>query len=134
MTPFRTRLRDVRRQIAQEVATASYLRKWVVLGGAIGVVAGLGAVAFYEALKLATHVFLHVLVAFNVPMPVAEGGGIGSSGFARPWAVPLVVALGGLLSGLLVYRFAPEAGGHGTDVASTPCTRTRAASGSGPSW
>jgi CIC family chloride channel protein len=36
---------------------------------------------------------------------------------ARPWALPLVVALGGLLSGLLVFRLAPEAEGHGTDAA-----------------
>jgi CIC family chloride channel protein len=31
--------------------------------------------------------------------------------------VPVVTTLGGLLSGFLVYRFAPEAEGHGTDTA-----------------
>ena len=31
--------------------------------------------------------------------------------------MPLVVGLGGLLAGFLVYRFAPEAEGHGTDAA-----------------
>lgn len=36
---------------------------------------------------------------------------------ARPWAVPFVVALGGLISGIIVFRFAPEAEGHGTDAA-----------------
>jgi CIC family chloride channel protein len=83
----------------------------------IGVIAGLGAVAFFEALKLATRFFLHVLVAYNTPTAVAEGGSAASSGFSRPWAVPLVVGLGGLLAGVLVYRFAPEAEGHGTDAA-----------------
>ncbi|MBU0513297.1 MAG: chloride channel protein [Proteobacteria bacterium] len=34
----------------------------------------------------------------------------------RPWLLFLVPALGGLLSGLLVYTFAPEAEGHGTDA------------------
>ena len=35
----------------------------------------------------------------------------------NPWLLLLVPAVGGLLSGLLVYRFAPEAEGHGTDAA-----------------
>src|SRR5262249_35167153 len=35
----------------------------------------------------------------------------------NPWLLLLVPAIGGLLSGLLVYRFAPEAEGHGTDAA-----------------
>ena len=39
------------------------------------------------------------------------------TGFGRPWALPLVVALGGLLSGLLVFLLAPEAEGHGTGAA-----------------
>jgi len=33
------------------------------------------------------------------------------------WLIPLVTTLGGLLSGFLVYTFAPEAEGHGTDAA-----------------
>ncbi len=35
----------------------------------------------------------------------------------RPWLLLVVPAVGGLLSGLLVFRFAPEAEGHGTDAA-----------------
>jgi CIC family chloride channel protein len=35
----------------------------------------------------------------------------------RRWLIPLVVALGGLLSGLIVFTLAPEAEGHGTDAA-----------------
>ena len=110
-------LHGLRTYAAHRVATASYVRKWVVLGGVIGVIAGLGAVAFFEALKLATYLFLHLLAAFDPPQTVAEGAGLGSTGFTRAWALPFVVGLGGLLSGLLVYRFAPEAEGHGTDAA-----------------
>ena len=36
---------------------------------------------------------------------------------ARPWALPLIAGCGALLGGILVYRFAPEAKGHGTDAA-----------------
>ncbi len=32
------------------------------------------------------------------------------------WLIPVVTTLGGLISGALVYGFAPEAEGHGTDT------------------
>ena len=115
--PLRIRLRTVRARVGQSVATSSYLRKWLVLGTAIGAIAGLGAVVFYEALVAATWVFLHLLGGFDVPRATGEGLAHGSPSFSRPWAIPLVVSLGGLLSGLLVFRFAPDAEGHGTDAA-----------------
>lgn len=93
------------------------MRKWLVLGALIGVIGGLGAVAFYELLKLSTWFFLHLLVGYNAPGPRGEGAVHASAWFGRPWAVPLVVGLGGLLAGVLVYRFAPDAEGHGTDAA-----------------
>jgi CIC family chloride channel protein len=115
--PVRIRLRAIRTRAGQWVATSSYLRKWLVLGIAIGVIAGLGAVTFYSALSAATWLLLHVLAGYDVPRAVGEGIGHASHSFARPWAVPLVVGLGGLASGLLVFRFAPDAEGHGTDAA-----------------
>ncbi len=105
-------LHSVRRRLRE----ASYLRKWVVLGAGIGVVGGLGAILFYTALEVATHLFLGVLAGYTPPTPAGEGGAP-LSDFARPWAIPLVVALGGLISGIIVFRFAPEAEGHGTDAA-----------------
>ena len=104
------------RSIRRRLRSANYLRKWVVLGALIGVVGGLGAIAFYTALDLATHFFLGFLGGYTPPSPAGEGGAP-ITGFARAWAIPLVVALGGLISGILVYRFAPEAEGHGTDAA-----------------
>jgi CIC family chloride channel protein len=107
-----TGLRSVRRRIRG----ANYLRKWVVLGALIGVVGAIGAIAFYTALELATKFFLGFLGGYTPPSPAGEGGAP-ITGFARAWALPLVVALGGLISGIIVYRFAPEAEGHGTDAA-----------------
>src|SRR6202035_473730 len=36
---------------------------------------------------------------------------------ARPWLLPVITALGGLISGIIVFTLAPEAEGHGTDAA-----------------
>ncbi|MGH3279722.1 MAG: chloride channel protein, partial [Trebonia sp.] len=94
-----------------------YLPKWLVLGGLIGVIAGCGAVVFYEALTFATHVFLGLLAGYTPPTPAGEGNAVGSPGFSRPWVIPLVVALGALASGFGVFTWAPEAEGHGTDAA-----------------
>jgi CIC family chloride channel protein len=98
---------------------ATYLRKWLILGAAIGIVAGLGAVVFITALQWANRFFLSFLAGYTPPSPIGEGNAAGSAHFVRPWALPLVVGLGGLISGILVFRFAPEAEGHGTDAAIT---------------
>jgi H+/Cl- antiporter ClcA len=99
------------------VSAASYLKKWTVLGVLIGAVAGVGAIVFYEALTFSTHLFLSGLAGYHVPTPVGEGARQASTAAARPWALPLVAGIGALLGALLVYRFAPEAEGHGTDAA-----------------
>lgn len=96
--------------------SAAYLRKWVVLGALIGLVAGAGAALFFWALEQATHLFLGALAGFQPSTPVGEGG-TPITDALRPWAIPLVVGLGGLISGVIVFRLAPEAEGHGTDAA-----------------
>jgi H+/Cl- antiporter ClcA/CBS domain-containing protein len=96
---------------------SGYVRKWLVLGALIGLVAGSGAVVFFGALELGTHWLLDVLGGYQPPSTVGEGGGDPGTGFARPWAIPLLVAGGALASGLLVSLLAPEAEGHGTDAA-----------------
>ncbi len=93
-----------------------YLGKWLLISGSIGIVAGLGAVAFYSAIELCTHLFLGRIVGYLPPSPLGEGAPILVQ-MARPWLLPLVTAFGGLLSGIIVSKFAPEAEGHGTDSA-----------------
>jgi CIC family chloride channel protein len=104
-------------RVSRWLAGASYLQKWLVLGVLIGAMAGTGAIVFYEALLGATHLFLGVLAGYHVPTPIGEGGHAASASFSRPWALPLVVGFGALLGALLVFRFAPDAEGHGTDAA-----------------
>ncbi len=98
------------------IRNAPYLRKWVILGALIGLISGLGAVLFFWALDLATRFFLGTLAGFTPASPAGEGGAP-IVDIGRPWALPLIVAAGGLISGILVFRFAPEAEGHGTDAA-----------------
>ena len=80
------------------IRNSGYLRKWLLLGITIGVVAGLGAVVFYLVLKYTGEFLLGCLAGYHIPTPVGEGGGHGSAGFVRPWAIPLVTTAGALLS------------------------------------
>jgi CIC family chloride channel protein len=111
-----------RRILRDPVVTGSgfesgrYLGKWLLIGGAIGAVAGVGAILFYLATEWATIFFLGMLVGYMPPAPAGEGV-TEIVPIGRPWALPLVTALGGLLSGLIVFLLAPEAEGHGTDAA-----------------
>ncbi len=114
---LRARGRAAGARIGRWLSTGSYLRKWIVLGIAIGVVAGLGAVVFYEALAVCTRLFLGVFAGYQVPTPAGERGFAQSSSGAREWLLPLITGGGALLAGLLVFGIAPEAEGHGTDAA-----------------
>ncbi len=104
---------------ARAVRHMRYLGKWVVLGVLIGVVAGLGAIVFYDAIRIATQLFQGGIAGYVPPGPAGEGHTVLTP--VRPpgrfWLLPLSTALGGLLAGALVARFAPEAEGHGTDAA-----------------
>jgi CIC family chloride channel protein len=50
------------------------------------------------------------------PVPGGEGATVFTP-TARWWMIPVICTLGGLISGLLVFKLAPEAEGHGTDAA-----------------
>ncbi|HET7637049.1 MAG TPA: chloride channel protein [Candidatus Limnocylindria bacterium] len=95
----------------------AYLAKWALLSTIIGIVAGLGAALFFAALQFATHLFLGGIGGYLPPLPYGEGGSPGPLPGNPPLLVPLVVALGGLISGIIVFNLAPEAEGHGTDAA-----------------
>ena len=112
MVPLPNLLRVAR----QRARTTAYLRKWVVLGALIGLIAGLGAAVFFLALDFASQFFLGYLAGYTPATPYGEGN-TPLTLPPLPWVVPIVVALGGLISGIIVFRLAPEAEGHGTDAA-----------------
>ncbi len=88
----------------------------LLLSVVVGAVAGVGALLFSWALDLATEILLVGIGGYRPASPIGEGGEPASD-FTRAWAIPLTVALGGLLAGALVRWLAPEAEGHGTDAA-----------------
>jgi chloride channel protein, CIC family len=93
-----------------------YLRKWLTIGILIGIVAGFGSILFYLLIQGASQLLLGNLAGYTTPVPGGEGETIVTA-INRFWAVPLVTTIGGLASGLLVFKLAPEAEGHGTDAA-----------------
>ena len=96
-----------------------YIQRWVLLSILIGIVAGFGAFAFYLLLQIMTDFFLGYLAGFQPTPPAGEQDvpyiSLPTAPF-RLWVLALMPALGGLIVGLIIYSFAPEAEGHGTDA------------------
>jgi len=92
--------------------------RMIVLAFAVGVVAGVGAIIFNLALAAGGRLMLDGMAGYRQPGAAGEQHYLTPSETPfRIWMLPLVAGLGGLLSGLLVYFTAREAGGHGTDAA-----------------
>ncbi len=84
----------------------------------LGVVGALAAQAFDMLLHTAERFFLVWPAGYHPPALPNEGGVLQQAvGLHGLWLIPLATTLGGLLAGVLVYSFAPEAEGHGTDTA-----------------
>jgi len=81
----------------------------------VGVISGLGAVGFLLALKLMYTFVLGGIIHLGIP-PAGEDAPQAVSYPSPWWLVVLVPAVGGLISGILVFNWAPEAEGHGTDA------------------
>ncbi|MBN1191956.1 MAG: chloride channel protein [Dehalococcoidales bacterium] len=93
-----------------------YLRKWLAIAVFIGIVVGIGSILFYLAIDWATWLFLGQACGYTPPSAGGEGMTVFSPAVRR-WMIPVVCAVGGLISGFIVFRWAPEAEGHGTDAA-----------------
>ncbi|MBC2704344.1 MAG: chloride channel protein [Desulfobacula sp.] len=92
--------------------------KWLFYFVLIGIIAGCGAIVFHYLCGLGMHYFLDLMAGYRPGAPAGEHLLLPSTQtpFNR-WILLILPALGGLISGWLVYTFAPEAEGHGTDAA-----------------
>jgi len=84
---------------------------------ALGVVGALSAQLFMWMLRLCNRLLLTGIAGYIPPGIETHQGLVEHIGPHGLWLIPAVTTLGGLISGILVYRFAPEAEGHGTDTA-----------------
>ncbi|MEN6609456.1 MAG: chloride channel protein [Methanoregulaceae archaeon] len=93
-------------------------KRVVVIAIVVGIIAGFGALLFFEGLKLGTAFFMGYLLQYAYPQ---EGQTVAQiSRWSEPNSLVLLIPIlifGSLLTGILVTRFAPEAEGHGTDAA-----------------
>ncbi|WP_283399678.1 chloride channel protein [Desulfurobacterium pacificum] len=94
------------------------IRKIMLLSVPVGIAAGIFTVLFLKALDFSTHVFLEQLVGYIPPKPSGEGGRLPYLYSPENiYLLPFVTALGGLITGLLIYFLSPESAGIGTDAA-----------------
>jgi CIC family chloride channel protein len=99
------------------------LTRPVVLSVLVGLVTGSAAVLFYFAANNVEYFFLDQLAGYHPPeegasalLDMAETT-ITNLAMDHRWFLFLIPVIGGLVSGFLVFKFAPEAEGHGTDAA-----------------
>jgi CIC family chloride channel protein len=92
--------------------------KWTIYFVLIGIIAGLGSIVFHYLCQLGKHYFMDLIAGYRPPDPAGEHH------LLLPTSTPcnrlillFLPAFGGILSGWLVYTYAPEAEGHGTDAA-----------------
>ncbi len=110
-------------------ATGSYTRrirsfniahagKWSIVFVLIGIIAGSGSIVFHYLCQIGSHYFMDMMAGYRPPPPAGEHHLFQPTAtLLNRWILLFLPALGGLVSGFLVYQFAPEAEGHGTDAA-----------------
>ena len=105
-------------QTGGEAIYGYYAFKWVWIAAGIGIVAGLGAIVFDLLINVITVVALNDLADTSIPStaaarPAPLEAAVRSIG--HPILLPLVVGVGGFLSGLLVAKLSPESAGGGNE-------------------
>jgi CIC family chloride channel protein len=115
-------IREMRTMSNRLRTFARYLRyhqlsRWMLCGLLVGLVSGIGASLFLFGLEWLTYFVLDYLAGFPLGAPAGEHLIHNMPhGTPRLWFLFLAPVIGGLLSGLIVYTWAPEAEGHGTDA------------------
>jgi len=92
--------------------------KWLLLSVMIGIASGLGAIVFQFLGQAIQHYTLVRMAGFHAGEAAGEHSFFTADNAAlSPGILLIVMAAGGLISGWLVFTYAPEAEGHGTDAA-----------------
>jgi len=100
---------------SQDIAVAG---RWLFYFVLIGLIAGCGAIVFHYLCGLGMHYFMDLMAGYRPASPAGEHLLLPHTQTPfNKWILLFLPALGGIVSGWIVYTFAPEAEGHGTDAA-----------------
>jgi len=83
----------------------------------VGLFGAVAALVFEALVHGAQHLLLQGIGGYTPPATGVLDPEVSLPLWSERWWIPVATTLGGLLSGFIVYRFAPEAEGHGTDAA-----------------
>ncbi|MBW1894060.1 MAG: chloride channel protein [Deltaproteobacteria bacterium] len=99
-------------------ANIAHAGKWLFYFILIGIIAGTGSVLFHYLCEIGKHYFMDAFAGYRPPAPSGEHYFLPPTDTPlNKWLLLILPAFGGIVSGFLVYTFAPEAEGHGTDAA-----------------
>lgn len=96
--------------------------RWMLYSVLVGAVGAFAAILFAHMVDLSSDFFMGELAGNVVPIPGGEAPDDYNFSLERSlnplrrWLIPILPVIGGLLSGWVVYRFAPDAQGAGTDA------------------
>ena len=82
----------------------------------VGIISGLGAIFFDRLLAFSIDVLIRPHTGYGEPGRGAQSVVVAAMAAVHSYWFLIIPALGGLVSGLIVYSLAPEAEGHGTDA------------------
>lgn len=106
----------IRNRASEGIARLPPQFRLMVLATAVGIVAGFGAILFDSLLGLSLKSLLGSFTGYAEPARGSVPDSIFSGAASRSLWLLLLPALGGLVSGIIVFTLAPEAEGHGTDA------------------
>jgi CIC family chloride channel protein len=94
-----------------------YLKKWTVFGIIIGVISGLLVITAYESIRIFSSFFLSDLVRYIQPYPedVANLSSDYSLYVLKPWLIPVILGLVGLVVGIISTKLSANMGKNGID-------------------
>lgn len=95
----------------------AYLRKWTVIGIIIGVLSGLLVIVAYEAIRIFSSFFLSDIVRYIQPNPedVANLTSNYTLYVLKPWLIPIILGLVGLVIGILSTKLSTTLGKNGIE-------------------
>jgi len=102
--------------LSRELSRLPSQFRLMLLSIGVGIIAGLGAILFDRLLGWTLHAVLETFTGYAEPQAGSSAASLFTFAPGRSLWFFLIPAIGGLLSGVIVFSLAPEAEGHGTDA------------------